>query len=167
MPTRASICGLSVALLAGAAGLSGCLPGTNDAGHGWSMDKHVYASDVWQPKTVTLTDTATGEVVWVSEVPVGQQVVVRFFQNEAKGDDPRRPDQMKWATVPVRESPGDWDGTMDVPGRGWRRLSFELRPAPELPRTEAPVMEPPALDEPAAPGETPETPEGGSADSSG
>lgn len=139
--------GLGSSLALGA-GLAGCLPGTNPGGHAWSLDKHVYASTVWEPKTVMVTDTVSGETLWVKEVPVGQQVVIRFFSDEARGDDPRRPDQMAWGMAPIGEAADDWEGRLDVPGRDWRMLSFELRAAPEYPRREAPVAEPPPLAEP-------------------
>jgi len=143
------ILGLGLALGA----LSGCLPGTNPGGHAWSLDKHVFASTVWEPKTVTVTDTASGETLWVKEVPVGKQVVVRFFPGKARGNDPQRPDQMAWGMANVNKSADDWDGRIDVPGAGWRAISFELRPAPEYPRTPAPVAEPAPLEPPAAGGE--------------
>jgi hypothetical protein len=135
-----------LAAAGGAIALAGCLPGTNDGGHGWSLGKFVYASYVWQPKTVTLVDTTTGETLWVNEVPVGKQVVIQFFKGDGTSGDPRRPDQMAWAVVDVRKGVDDWEGRMDVPGSDWRMLSFDLRPAPEYPREEAPVMEPPALE---------------------
>lgn len=155
MPERFPIClsGLTAAAFgAGLAGMAGCLPGTNDAGHGWSMDKHVYKSVVWQPKTVSLTDTASGETLWTKEVPVGKQIVIEFHANDAAGDDPRRPDQMAWDIVDINKGADGWEGRIDVPGSNWRRLSFDLRPAPEYPRREAPVMEPPPLTAPAGAG---------------
>lgn len=152
---RLSILGLGLGLRLGlglglGAALGGCLPGTNPGGHAWSLDKHVYASTVWEPKTVSLSDTVSGEILWVKEVPVGKQVVIRFFSDEAEGDDPRRPDQMVWGLAPIGDAADGWEGRLDVPGSEWRMLSFELRAAPEYPRREAPVAEPPPLETPAA-----------------
>jgi hypothetical protein len=152
VPKRIATATLSVlgilGLGLGVGALAGCLPGTNPGGHAWSLDKHVYASTVWEPKTVTVTDTVSGETLWVKEVPVGRQVVIRFFAGKAKGGDPKRPDQMAWAIANLNKSADGWDGRMDVPGAEWRMLSFDLRPAPEYPRTPAPVAEPAPLEPP-------------------
>lgn len=150
MPRRLATSTLSVlgvlGLAIGIGTMAGCLPGTNPGGHAWSLDKHVYASTVWEPKTVIVTDTASGETLWVKEVPVGKQVVVRFFKGEARGDDPRRPDSMAWGMARINKAADDWEERIDVPGAEWRMISFELRPAPEYPRTPAPVAEPPPLE---------------------
>lgn len=141
---------LGLGLVMGAT-LGACLPGTNPGGHAWSLDKHVYASTVWEPKTVTLTDTVSGETLWVKEVPVGRQVVIRFFPGKARGNDPKRPDQMAWGMARINKAADGWEERFDVPGSEWRMLSFELRPAPEYPRERAPVEEPAPLDTPAEP----------------
>lgn len=121
----------AAAVVCGAvAAMSACYyPG----GPGYSADQHTYESTAWQPWTVTVRDTRTGEAVWSLDVPVGQQLVVRF--REGRGtDDQHTPDMMQWDLMPVGKRFGQGlHNSVPVPPSHARRLEPELRAVPELP----------------------------------
>lgn len=107
---------------------SGCY---REGGNLWSNDTHVYVSTSWQPKTISLVDTRTEEIVWSIDVPVGQQLVVSFEKGDGKGDV--TPDAMEYGVMDAGELSGGLTDAVDVPGRGDRRLDMTLRAAPEMP----------------------------------
>lgn len=107
--------------------LGGCaMPG----GSMYSADKFTYVSDSHSPKTISLLDTRTRQVVWTTEIPVGQQLVISFFE----GSDPaaNMPDVMKYGFTKA----GRWSATMQssipVPGQESRRVDCIIRTAPEF-----------------------------------
>ncbi|MEM1423321.1 MAG: hypothetical protein AAGH64_04885, partial [Planctomycetota bacterium] len=63
-----------------------------EGGPRWSADRYTYVSREWQPKTVSLIDTRTGETTWSVDVPVGQQLVVGF--SKGTGPNELRPDEI-------------------------------------------------------------------------
>ena len=128
MRSGSSATRLSILLVAlGAATLpAGCYyPG----GPLYSADRFTYESTPWQPWTVTLFDTRTGEAVWSVDVPVGEQVVVGFSQGT--GPNEYKPDEMIWQLMPLGERFGTLANRMPCPPVGARRLEPTLRPVPE------------------------------------
>ena len=127
--------GLAAVGLAVGLGLALATTGCNVYRPGGSLrsnDTFTYASTTFLPVTVSLVDSRTGETLWTSEVPVGKQLVVRFFRDQYK-DNPANPDAMRWEIMDT----GKWYGTLDnviaVPAMGVRRLDTSLRAAPEYP----------------------------------
>jgi hypothetical protein len=94
-----------------------------------SVDRFTYESTTWQPKTVFVTDTRTGETIWSIDVPVGQQVVVGF--ETGNGPNEYNPDTMVWEVMPSDRMFGTLSNRRAAPPAYARRLEFELRPAPE------------------------------------
>lgn len=124
----------SIALLAGSAAvLHGC---DAEGGMMMSTDSFTYKSTSWQPKTVTLIDTRTGEAVWSVDIPVGKQLYVGFVQGT--GPNEYKPDEIVWQI--------NWSGRyiatnksrLPCPPSTARRLELTFRAAPEMPNAELP-----------------------------
>jgi len=120
-------------LLAGAIAMFSTLGGCkyNEAGPGYSADEHTYVSTAWRPWTVTLVDTRTGEAVWSADIPVDQQLVIRF--RKGKGPSDELPDMMDWGLMDAGTKYGHRKNRLPVPGRDARLLKPTLRPTPEMP----------------------------------
>lgn len=137
-------CLAPLALLA----LSAC---TYEPGGGSSSnDTFTYRSTATQPQTVTLVNCCTGEKLWVCEVPVGQQVVVRF--RDRGSSETTGQDVMKWEIMPWNRFAGGLSNELSVPPASCRRLDVSLRAIPEVTR-EVPRPAEPIL--PAAPSANP------------
>lgn len=132
------------AALALAAGmcLIGCTAGYHPHGQGRSNDTFTYISTSHEPKTITLVDTRTSEKVWTCEIPVGQQLVVRFMDDERA--ESRGWDTMKWRLMPAWTPWGTLDNAMSVPPNTARRVDMTLRKGPEFVVAEAVSAPPPS-----------------------
>lgn len=130
---------LTNAAIALAAGLSlfGCTAGYHPHGQGRSNDTFTYISTSHEPKTITLIDTRTSEKLWTCEIPVGQQLVVRFLDDERA--ETRGWDTMKWRLMPAWTAWGTLDNAMSVPPNTARRIDMTLRKGPEFVVAEATV----------------------------
>lgn len=114
--------------------VSGLLTGCSaESGTFWSDDRYTYVSRAWEPKTVTLIDTRTGESLWSVDVPVGQQVVVAFSQGT--GPNQYKPDEIVWEVMAAGRAGVARGNRMPCPPRDARRLDMTLRPTPEMPGT--------------------------------
>ncbi|MBL8991376.1 MAG: hypothetical protein JNJ48_07330 [Phycisphaerae bacterium] len=124
-------------LLCAAAAAGGCwAPG----GPGYSGDQYCYESHSYQPWTVSIIDTRTGQTVFSMDVPVGRELVFKFY--EERGDkvgvgerdpSPIYPDMMKWDLWPKGQRYGEPQKTLSVPAAEHRRIDSKLRKVPELP----------------------------------
>ncbi|MBK7403604.1 MAG: hypothetical protein IPJ41_02950 [Phycisphaerales bacterium] len=145
---RRSVCGLiaASALLASACGpTSPFRPFYDEGGSGASIDEFTFVSEPHSPKSVSLVDTRTEEVIFAVDIPVGQQLVVNF-------DDPSNTrgnymsGNMRWALMKAGNRYGKLSNRIDVPPANSRRLEMNLRPGPEVstpPQVE--TMTPPPL----------------------
>lgn len=124
---------LAVATLTAGGCLFPSVSGNYEGGSRASDDKHVYVSRPHSPKTVSLVNTVTNETLWTVEIPVGDQLVLRFYDN--KHDDPIMSSNMRWEVMEETTSARPLNNVMAVPGRNFRRLDLELREAPEFPET--------------------------------
>jgi hypothetical protein len=134
MPTRpAARLSARRLLLAGALAMLPLLGGCkyNEGGPGYSGDIHTYVSTAWRPWTVTLVDTRTGEAVWSADIPVDQQLVIRF--RTGKGPSDELPDMMDWGLMEAGTKYGHRKNRLPVPGADARLLKPTLRPTPEMP----------------------------------
>jgi hypothetical protein len=133
--TRVSTFRALAILALGAASLSsaGC---SYEGGSLSSMDQFLYVSREWEPKTVTLIDTRTGESLWSVDVPVGKQLSVGF--RKGAGPNPFKPDMMDWGMSEHGRTSVARPNQMPVPAAGSRRLEFSLRPTPEMPGSALP-----------------------------
>jgi len=157
---------LALALLG--APLAGCY---TEGGPGFSEDQHVYVSRPWQPWTVTVRDTRTGQEFWSMDVPVGKRLILKFAANSGTKDK-YTPDTMKWTLVDEeRETFISLSNSIPCPPADSRRLEPTLRTAPELPESMVAVtkgtlqpakvqtVRPPSVTVPAAPrSQNPEEP---------
>ena len=75
-------------------------------------------------------DTRTRQILWSSEVPVGQQLVDKFFE----GSDPSMtmPDIMNYGFSKAGNVGVTWQSSIPVPGADSRRIDFALRTVPEF-----------------------------------
>lgn len=130
---RSSLAGLLAArrLLAGAALCAPlCLAGCwTEGGRGYSNDSYTYISRTWEPKTISVIDTRTGQSVWTYEIPVGRQLNIEFFQGGS--GDAMNPDQLKWSDREAGTIFSMLDNTVAVPAADARRVDWKLRPTPE------------------------------------
>ena len=124
---------LSATLLA-AGGCTIYRPG----GSMYSTDTFTYPSTTWEPLTLSLQDRRTGETIWTAEVPVGQEVVVRFFR-EKYPDNPTLPDAMRWDFKKLGKWYGMLNNVIAVPPADSRLLVTTFRPSPEYPPPAEPL----------------------------
>lgn len=125
-----------VSLLAGALCLPACSNSSMEGGPLGSYDSFTFASTTWQPKTVTLFDTRTGESLWSVDIPVGKQLRVAF--REGAGPNEQKPDEMVWEIRWEGRIFGARDNKVPVPPSSARRMEMTLRSAPEMPRADLP-----------------------------
>lgn len=123
---------IAASLLAAAAALGGC---RSEGGIGYSGDSYTYVSRTWEPKTISVVDTRTGETVWTLELPVGKQLNLKFV----KGTGPNEfyPDEIQWKVVEAGNAGlANTTSRLPCPPRDARRIEWVRRPVPELPGSE-------------------------------
>lgn len=135
-------------LLAGGCGLA-YRPYYDEGGSGASIDEFVYVSRPHSPKTVSLLDTRTGETLWTTDVPVGKQLAVRFYKDEAP-DNTYTPDMMRWGIFEAGTRWGRKANEMLVPPSYARRLQMDVRAEPEFAPREQPAPNQPYVAPPTA-----------------
>jgi hypothetical protein len=120
-------------------------PYYDEGGSGASIDEFTYISSALAPKTITVIDTRTEEVVFALDIPVGQQLVVNFDDKQANRDK-YMSGSMRWAVMKAGNRFGTKRNRIDVPPPHSRRLEMTLRDSPEVatpPQVE--TMTPPPL----------------------
>ncbi|QYK47224.1 MAG: hypothetical protein KF838_10585 [Phycisphaeraceae bacterium] len=137
----------ALGIMVGGMGCEG-MPGHFPGGSMASIDKYVYQSTTDIPQTITLVDTRTGHAVWSKDVPVGQQLVMRFYADKNDAD-PVNPDRLDWAMMPSGQRGGTLNNRVFVPASHSRRLDVTLRAPGEMPpmaeaRQPAPIESAPA-----------------------
>lgn len=95
-----------------------------------SLDRSTYRSTPHNPQTVSLIDTTKGQTLWTCEIPVGQQLVVRFV-NKGTDAPARGIDTMRWALMPINSGRRTLDNEMPCPPSTARRLDGFQRASPE------------------------------------
>jgi len=118
---------LSVVLVS----LAGCAT-QSERGVRASVDQHVYVSYPWEPKTVSLIDTRTDEVIWTFEVPVGEKLVIKFENHRRRLSG----QTMTWGSGDPDEGKIKLVNEMPVPSYQVRKLSWTIRPVPEFASSE-------------------------------
>jgi len=104
-----------------------------------STEEFTYQSTSLTPQTVTLLDTTSGDTLWVVDVPVGQQLDMKFTERPATAEE-FGSDIMRWTISPLGQP---WQGSpseVRVPPPSSRRLDVSLRKSGEARQT--PVIEP-------------------------
>ena len=87
----------SMKLLAIRAATSALLGCRCEGGIGYSGDSYTYVSRTWEPKTISVIDTRTGETIWTLELPVGKQLNLKFVTGT--GPNEYYPDEIQWKVV--------------------------------------------------------------------
>jgi hypothetical protein len=128
------------ALLPSCVVLSGC--SYSPGGAGVSNDVFTYPSSAHLPQTITVLDTRTDEQLLVVEIPVGQQLVLSFYNmnDEADGFG-----TLRWGVMPAGKPYGGLTNTMRVPPASARRVDVSVRRSPEYSR---PLVQTPTGDLP-------------------
>ncbi|MEM9064368.1 MAG: hypothetical protein AAGB51_02640 [Planctomycetota bacterium] len=137
--TRNPIAGSPAASLAAAALLGGVIAG-GLSGCQSSDDRYRFQSSPHVPKSVTVVDTSTEEVVWAYDIPVGSELRVNFGEDKYEYGALTPNAKMRYVLYPSGER-----GEIAVPPRGSRRLDMTVRPGPEeFPAPEIDPVVPPA-----------------------
>jgi hypothetical protein len=129
-------CGVPVAL-------HGCYPAYSAGGSQASFDLYTYEGTPENPRVITLTDLTTNQVLWSTEVPIGKQLVVRFY-DDFDANSATRPSLMRWELMPLGEWYGQLDNAMPVPASYNRRIDPSFGPrAGAAPQEPLPLPVPP------------------------
>ncbi|MGQ0628336.1 MAG: hypothetical protein ACT4PL_09595 [Phycisphaerales bacterium] len=108
------------------------LPGCwKPGGSGFSLDASTYVSTEFEPKIVSIIDTRTGQALWSYDIPVGKQLVFRFYDESEEGSY-LYPTLMRWDLWPAGQQFGEPSQKFLVPGRNARKVDMRLRPVPEF-----------------------------------
>lgn len=136
--------------------LSGCFwPGYSPGGQMASRDLFTYESTPDFPQNITVLDWTTNEQLVTIEVPVGQQLVIRFYaDHDVKSAT--RPDMMRWKLMPKGTTWGELTNSLPVPDFNHRRIDVTFRttgesvpkPTPATLPAPEPVSKPPAAPAP-------------------
>lgn len=127
-PKARLIKALALAIAGSGLLMSGCI-GYKPGGNMASDDTFTYWSTPHTPTTVTLVDTRTGERFWTYEIPVGKELVCKFYTDTNPGT--QFPDTMRWEILDVGDNFGELHNLMAVPDKFARRVDWEVRPSPE------------------------------------
>jgi hypothetical protein len=91
---------------------------------------HTYFSTPSAPKTLTLVDIRSGDVIWQMDIPVGKQLTIDF--DAGKGDDSvYTPDLMRWEVFDLGTEYGSLSNSMTVPSIRALRMDVDVRPTME------------------------------------
>ncbi len=159
---------MNIALMLSASALGSLMGGCwTPGGNQMSTDSYTYFSTTYMPQTVTVIDTRTDQPVFSVDIPVGKELVMRFFEDGgtklASGEaSSLYPDSMKWDIWPLGREFGNPTQSLDVPPFHARRVDVTLRDTPETPKDYSPAV--PTIPAPQGTPGTPGTP--GSADPS-
>jgi hypothetical protein len=142
MPIRRSRAILLASTLLAIGGAGGCwYPGYTAGGQGASRDLYTYESTPDFPQNVTVIDWTTSETLLTVEVPVGQQLVIRFYDDYNK-DNKERPALMRWKLMPLGTKFGELDNSAPVPAYTHRRIDTAIRTKSESVPKPLPAPEP-------------------------
>jgi len=107
-----------------------------EGGPMWSADRYTYVSRTWEPKTVSVIDTRTGESIWSVDIPVGQKLSVGF--SKGTGPNEYKPDEIVWEVIPEDRTFATRSNRQPCPPAHARRIEMHIRATPELPGAEMP-----------------------------
>ena len=145
---RSAIFALGILVAVASTGCEG-VPGNFPGGTHASIDKFVYPSTTELPQTVAIVDTRTGETIWSKDIPVGRQLVIRFYAE--KSEDDANPDRMDWQLMQPRQGGATLSNHVYVPPANARRIETSFRARGEMPPVASTQPEPtPAPDAPVA-----------------
>lgn len=121
-----------LAALATAMALAGCsLSEMRPGGNMRSDDQFTYMSTPDLPVSVDLVDTRDNTIIWSIDVPLGQKLTVRFYEDLARDGTPNATDTMKWQLYDAQLTGTFLRNKIVVPPASARRLDVTYRDAPE------------------------------------
>lgn len=125
---------LAAGAAVGAASMGGCflIPNYDPGGPHKSIDQHTYLSEPHTPLTVTLVDVRDMHEFWSMDVPVGEKLTIRFYEN-VDTRSPHAPDIMRWQVMPESRRAGRLRNQIAVPPAGARRIDVAVRDPMEYP----------------------------------
>jgi len=91
-----------------------------------SDDMFTYVSTPYEPVTVTLIDTRDQQVIWSTDVPIGQKLTVRFYADKAEGSL-LSPDIMRWQLYDADSHSTRLKNQIPAPPPTARRLDVTYR----------------------------------------
>ncbi len=98
-----------------------------------SKDAYSYESTPYQPLTVTVVDSTTGESLWAMDVPVNQKLKMRFYDDRTVDDATgNRQAMMRWDLMEPSKNSGSLNNEIAVPLAHSRRIDVTLRDVPEF-----------------------------------
>ena len=106
-------------------------PYSAEGGSGASIDEFTYVSSAHAPKTITVVDTRTDEVVFAVDIPVGQQLVVNFDDKKADREK-YMSGTMRWGVMKAGTRFGNKRNQVEVPPARSRRIDMVIRDGPEV-----------------------------------
>ena len=106
-------------------------PFFDEGGSGASIDEFTYISTSLAPKTISIIDTRTNEVVFAVDIPVGQQLSINFDEH-SKDKGKYMSGTMRWALLQAGASYGRLTNRISVPPPNARRIDMTLRQNPEI-----------------------------------
>jgi hypothetical protein len=112
-------------LIAGALAMAGCA-GYTPGGSGASVDEFTYQSTADTPKTVKVIDWTTNTTIWSLDIPVGKELVVRFYDDHDV-KNATRPALMRWELFESGREHGELHNAIPVPEAGHRRIDPYIR----------------------------------------
>lgn len=134
LPHRMMSFGLVAAVLALSAGGCGFAyrPYFDPGGSGVAIDEYTYVSQPGMPQSVRIIDTRTGETVFASDIPVGEQLVINF-DDDVFPEHETMTAEMRWRLMPAGNRYGQLRNRVPMPPASSRRVDLFVRQTPELP----------------------------------
>ncbi len=108
-------------LIASVAALGGCWPGYRPGGSQASNDEFTYESTADTPKSVRLVDWTTNTTIWSVDIPVGKELVIRFYEDHDK-KNATRPALMRWEIFDNGREYGELHNAIPAPDMSHRRV---------------------------------------------
>lgn len=125
--TTTAAAAVLLALGLGACSLTEMRPGGNMR----SDDQFTYMSTPDLPVSVDLVDIRDNTIVWSLDVPLGQKLTIRFYEDGARDGDPNASDTMKWEVYDAQLQGTFLRNKIVVPPASARRLDVSYRETPE------------------------------------
>ena len=102
-----------------------------------------YPSTAESPKTISIVDVRTGEMVFERAIPPGNQMSLQFFSTKYQQGDPGRPETMRYAIQTLGQRTGRLGTEVAVPPSWARRIDVYLRaPDPYTPMDRTQAVQP-------------------------
>lgn len=107
--------------------IAGCWsPGYRPGGQQATRGVHTFESTQDFLQSIQIVDLATNDVIWSIHVPLGEQVVLRFY-DQHDPENVERPALMRWELMPRGTRWGELDNAIPVPAYDRRLMNVFYR----------------------------------------